>query len=862
MLWPRTKADRVMVMFEALARALARFSTRRPRTALAVVFLAVLAAGAQGQPEMANDDSTAFAPDEPSILAQRYIADNFQGSGAVTTLQFVVSTDATNPTDGGEVINLDGLAAVEASRQAIADANYNGTALADLLTDPTGNGPVLSYLAPVEQAMAQGAPTPTSDEQLREMFTVGLTQAPPDVTGFVSTLLATDAVIDPSAGTATSPAGLVVAFLQAPDTPEETDLLVELQAEVLEDLKDVGFGGVTAIPFSSELIRVAADEAAIEIPLLLLAALGIIGVLLLIAYFPGRPLSRRRRIRRTMADTGLTLLVVLLAIVFANGMASLLGPAGLDVMDNLSGPSNIVPILLVGLGVDYVIHLNANYRRGLSQGEAVDEAMSHSARIVGGALALSSITTIVGFLTNLFSGISGLVTFGVYASIGIAAAFLISTTLFPASRLLLDRRAGERLMDDADGFKRRDNSLLDRVVGVTAILANRVPAVTVAAFVATLAGAGVVASNLETEFSFVDFVPENSVVRDAFDTLVTEFGGVVGATSQVLVRDDVTDPAVWNNLVDAQSGLADVEGVVVNLAGPQVTSPVTVLAGLLDESGPTYRSDVAELAITQGFDAGLRAGPDTDIAAVVAAAGSVMDAVLNDEAYVVTIGTRASESDAALQLAVDLEDLFGDSATATSQDIIDATVVEAISNLQIQSVVLVVVGAALFVALSFLLTDRRPMLGVLTVLPVGSVVIFLLAFMVVSGIPLGPVTATLAAVVIGIGVDYTIHITHRYLDFRREGLDIDSAIQSTLATTGAALVVSALTTGLGFAVLLMSSLIPFQQFGALTIFAVFGSALVSVTVLPSLLVLWDRLVERRRGANSIEEIERSPVSPV
>ncbi|MEM7338078.1 MAG: MMPL family transporter [Actinomycetota bacterium] len=98
-----------------------------------------------------------------------------------------------------------------------------------------------------------------------------------------------------------------------------------------------------------------------------------------------------------------------------------------------------------------------------------------------------------------------------------------------------------------------------------------------------------------------------------------------------------------------------------------------------------------------------------------------------------------------------------------------------------------------------------PVFGVLTVLPVAAVV-----------------------------------ITHRYLDMRREGLDIPEAATATLATTGAALVVSALTTDIGFAVLLLSSLIPFQQFGALLVVAVIGSALVSVLVLPSMLVLWDR----------------------
>jgi len=107
-----------------------------------------------------------------------------------------------------------------------------------------------------------------------------------------------------------------------------------------------------------------------------------------------------------------------------------------------------------------------------------------------------------------------------------------------------------------------------------------------------------------------------------------------------------------------------------------------------------------------------------------------------------------------------------------------------------------------------------------------------------------PASWTLAAVVIGIGVDYTIHVTHRFQEFRREGLDVDAAISTTLGTTGSALLASAVTTFLGFAILTQSSLIPFQQLGWLTLVAIAGSALVSVLVLPSMLVIYARRSER------------------
>ncbi len=146
--------------------------------------------------------------------------------------------------------------------------------------------------------------------------------------------------------------------------------------------------------------------------------------------------------------------------------------------------------------------------------------------------------------------------------------------------------------------------------------------------------------------------------------------------------------------------------------------------------------------------------------------------------------------------------------------------------------------------LNYFISDRRPMLGLLTILPVGGVVILLYAFMVIAGFEFGPVTATLAAVVIGVGVDYTIHVTHRFQEYLREGLDVNGTVTRTLQTTGSALLASAVTTSLGFAILTQSSLIPFQQLGWLTLVAIVGSALVSELVLPSMLVIYARRSER------------------
>jgi predicted RND superfamily exporter protein len=124
--------------------------------------------------------------------------------------------------------------------------------------------------------------------------------------------------------------------------------------------------------------------------------------------------------------------------------------------------------------------------------------------------------------------------------------------------------------------------------------------------------------------------------------------------------------------------------------------------------------------------------------------------------------------------------------------------------------------------------------------PVALVVLWTFGLMYLSGIPFGPVTATLTGLAVGIGVPYTIHIARRFEEDRSRHGDIADAIRATMTNTGGALAGSALTTAAGFGILVTSTLTPFRQLGQVVAYAILLSLAGAVLVLPSLLVLWER----------------------
>jgi predicted RND superfamily exporter protein len=200
--------------------------------------------------------------------------------------------------------------------------------------------------------------------------------------------------------------------------------------------------------------------------------------------------------------------------------------------------------------------------------------------------------------------------------------------------------------------------------------------------------------------------------------------------------------------------------------------------------------------------------------------------------------------------AVDAID--GVSAVATNENIISKGVVDALQSSQASSLALTLAAAMALLIVTFLIESRRPFLGVITIAPVALVVLWVFGAMALTGISFNPVTAMIAAVAIGIGVPYTIHITHRYQEDRLRCDDPEAAIESTLTHTGGALAGSALTTVAGFGILVTSTLKPFQQFGLVVGYAIGFALAAAVLVLPSMLVLWDRW-HRRRGEEAVDE---------
>ncbi|WP_420619105.1 efflux RND transporter permease subunit [Candidatus Poriferisocius sp.] len=548
---------------------------------------------------------------------------------------------------------------------------------------------------------------------------------------------------------------------------------------------------------------------------------------------------------RSPADTAVTIIGVILTALWQIGLSGYLGPDGLDKINGITPISIIVPVLLVGLTVDYSLQIVS--RRREERDADPRRATSRAVSITSAAIGLGALTTALSFLTNLASPLSPIRDFGILAACGIIAGFFIMTSLVPAVRMLGDRRRLFR------GQPLRTRLVIDSIPGVrrllvpTVVRCARHPKLTLLA-VAALAGAAVAGGiNVNTEFKEDEFLPEDSEVVQDIRLARDEVGGLSTTITGVVITD-LDDPAAARALValddrlrgpgpgsgeSAPSGLEHpihVVGVggstLVSLAADTVPNARVVLTqGSSDDLAQLYRQ------VSQ-------AAPD-DFANVASLADSS-----GDDVTIIPIQAYFGSDSDARDLYNASGDLWADGApgnfTVTGAQINPGVTTNAVARSQTTATFITVLTALALLTAYFWRAHRRPLLGVITVAPIVVVLMLLLGLMWVLGINYNALTALLTSLTIGIGVDYTIHFAHRYLHEREQGAPITEALTTTANSVGGALFGSATTTALGFIVLAFAPLLVVSQLGILIAITGILSMMAAAIILPCLLVLADR----------------------
>jgi len=582
---------------------------------------------------------------------------------------------------------------------------------------------------------------------------------------------------------------------------------------------------------------------------------------------------------RDLVDVLVGFAGVVLTLVWMLGLVGWLGVP-------FTQASIVAPILIVGLSIDYGIHVFMRYREHRSVGADADSdapteirpAMRAAVRSVGTALVLVTLTTAIGFLSNLTNSLSTIRSLALATSLGIVAALVVFVTLVPALKVeidgFLEGRLGRDRTREAFGVGGRTSRLLS--LGTRA--ARRAPrAIIVFALLTSAIGAYSVTTldskpytPIEEPAEWKQDLPEplgtqeypyaehSSYVRDTYRSSSDQL------PVQVLVRGGVTDPEVLHGVGEATDRLRDAEVAYRRADGTvPVRTPLSVLRATAatdpDLRATLDRTDtdddgVPESNVTAVYDALFAAAPETagqviertdgayeSVRVVVPMRGSAgyddQTAVATDAADVVEragegeSGAAVGDNADAAQLSV--------TATATGEAVVAQAEVREIRNNIFVTLAVALAAVGLLLAGVFRLMHGSAALGAITGLAVVFVLTYVFGAMALLGVPLTLFTALMVSLAVGLGIDYSIHVSHRYVE-ELAAHSPGAALHRTVTGTGGALLGSTATTVGAFGSLALATFTQFRNMGILVALSLVLSLVTALVVIPAFLVVWTR----------------------
>jgi uncharacterized protein len=522
---------------------------------------------------------------------------------------------------------------------------------------------------------------------------------------------------------------------------------------------------------------------------------------------------------KSVGSTISSFIVVVLSIASALGIAGLLGI-------NLTSASSNAPIVIATLAIADCIHITISFLKLLKDGWKKEDAIVESLRINFVPVAITTLTTVIGFLSLNTGDVPPYADFGNISAIGMTFAFLFSIISLPALLAIFPIR-----VKTASSKALSNSSPFDRYVTFIFRYKNPILYTTV---VATLIG-GFFTTKNELNDEFIKYFDESITFRQDTDFINANLTGIYNLEFSIPSGDDggINDPAYLSTL-EAFTEFVKAQPEVVHVNSFTEVSKRVNKAMHGDDREfyriPENQREAAQFLLL--YELSLPYGLDLN---------NQVNNAKSETRFTVTLKEVPSRQ------MIDFSERLKGWLTSNAPphmvaDGASLTLMFAhIGERQVHGLIKGALISALLITLILIITFRSFKYGALSM--VSNVVPALLGFGLWYFI-LGYVNLGMTAVfgmTLGIIVDNTIHFISKYLRAKREkGLDAKSAVSFAFDKVGTAIMATTTILCVGFFVLTQSSFLINSSLALITIIILIASLLICFTVLPVLLVTLDK----------------------
>jgi len=525
-------------------------------------------------------------------------------------------------------------------------------------------------------------------------------------------------------------------------------------------------------------------------------------------------------ILRSVKAMILNLAVVLLSTVWTFGLMALLHIPVYSV-------STMIPVMLIAIGVAYGIHLFNHLYIFMKNNPGADKksAVLNMIRYMWKPVMMAAVTTAVGFTSLLTSEVYPVKYFGVFTSFGVLSAFVLSMVLIPASLMItgLPKRhkpAAEDLdLEDKEQYQEK-NTISYKFT--RKILSHKVLVITTA--VVLIAGSIFGLTRVRVDSSFLANFKEDSTIRVTDKFINEHFAGTSSFNVILEAKEDEAfkNPETLRLVSTIQEKLA-----VLPVVGDtfSLTDFIRRMNMVMNENKeefntiPESRDMIAQYLLLYEMSG----DPET--------LNSVIDYDYRTMNLTVQLKSDDSKS---MREVVSIIDGYRDTLDEYGIDVRYAgsgykalVFSELILKGQVSSLGLSLLIVIILLTLMF--KDIR--LGLIGSIPVLFTALINFGAMGLLNIPLGPTTALISSIAVGIGIDYAIHFIENYREYSLIDADKLHVSQLAMAHSGRAILFNAVVVISGFLVFLFSIFPPNRQLGALVSLNMFTSFAGTLTLM-------------------------------
>ena len=445
----------------------------------------------------------------------------------------------------------------------------------------------------------------------------------------------------------------------------------------------------------------------------------------------------------------------------------------------------LVPIFTVIMGSADGLHFISHYLEKLSEGDE-KRALIETLKTIGTAMIMTTLTTMAGFLSLLTIDSEALKQMGLFSSLGIGLAGIATWTFLPTVLVL----------SNLQNFERSSLDLRLKVPKRMGILA---PIILILIF---LPGLGM----MRTDFSMVSMYKSFTRVRKNVEKVRDIFKIYMPVFAICESKADPVSPEFASNVLDYEKSLRNSKKVLKVISYYDIAS--FVYEKLYGLEKPIYPENFARANLVYSL---IRRNDPETVGSLILRSKKLGRILI-------------SPSDLKSDTLDEIEKITKSRSFKITG--IPYVIKEMNDNIISQQIKSMIFALSLVFAM-LLVTMRSLKLALLSVVPITSTLVILFGFMGYVGIDLSLVTVNMAAITIGVGIDYAIHYVALYKKYNSAKLALEGASKPILA--------NALGLAIGFTVMNLSPFTFHTYLSAIMWVTMISSSLLSLAFLSSVL---------------------------